>query len=158
MLTEMIVWIGGGMILLCQRAFGTTSSKLLFYFILPFGLHLIWTYINVRVFPLEYSYLGRKERKCSPREECYSVLISWTYVAQAGVPGVKWSFYSSGFELKIYAIGRVFVPWDAIVSIDNYHKWGAFSIVHSCSEVRSPIVCPAEIGTVIQGVLTLKER
>jgi hypothetical protein len=115
--------------------------------------------MRVRVFPLEYSYVGRKDRTSPPKEECDLVLRSWALVAQAGTPAAKWSFYPSGFELKMWAIGRVFVPWVAIESIGRDRRWwGAFSIVHSCNEVRSPITCPAEIFNVIQGVLALKQR
>jgi hypothetical protein len=143
----LIIWIIGGSVVFYEACAQKNIFPGLIYLILPFGCYVLFSYFNLCAFPLRYSSLGTRKRSPSPEQQYKFVLDSRVQVGRMRAPEllVKWFFYDAGFEIKVLMIGSFFIPWESIISIEK-DWWEDCVINHNCEEVRSPIICPAEIG------------
>jgi hypothetical protein len=141
---EIMIWLIGGI----YEFILIMNNKINIYIILiilPVGIHALLSYCSVRIFPFVYSIFGNQERSSSPDEEPYIVLWLWVNIADSFIdPLARWSFYENGFELYIFPIGKVFVPWESINKL-KIDKWGDCVLIHSCKEIYSPIIGPNRI-------------
>jgi hypothetical protein len=122
--------------------------------LLPFGIFPIYAFLSLAGFPLPYSALGTRKKTRCPEELPELVLPqSWGRFGQLNCswPMVSWHVYRAGIGISISLFGKVFLPKDAIVSIER--DWlGRCVITHTCEEVRSPILAPGRLGELVHKV------
>jgi len=119
-----IVWIVG--ILVCTYLLHEHKSDfvlIILLILLPFGIVSILTFLNLAVFPLPYSALGKLQKSPYPTEKPYSEINrTWVKISsffQSSCPTVTWSFYHKGLGICILGIWRVFLPWESITTIET---------------------------------------
>jgi hypothetical protein len=149
-LLEIISWLIVWAILFFSQDFQKNSKYhyLLFLLIFPFILHAILTYCNMRIFPFQYSYFGTKKRSIPPQKEYRNIIISWAHFGKIRAQLVSWYFYDTGVDIKIWGIGKVFLPYNSIISIVSIDKGilgNYYKITHTSKEIRNPICCPHEV-------------
>jgi hypothetical protein len=144
--TEIVIWIGGGIVdfhFVMENDHHFPINPL---YLLPFGIHIIITYGSLKTFPLKFSSLGTYKRSSFPKEPSYYEY--GYYENSVNYPLEKWYFYPSGIGIKYLFFGRVFIPWKSIITVES--SWRrACKIIHTCPEIRSPIICPIRLKEII---------
>jgi hypothetical protein len=103
-------------------------------------------------FPLPYSAFGKLKRTPLPTSGCVDVFtLSWgrigSLISQMGF--MTWWVYPTGVGIRSLGMGKVFLPSSAVVSLEYQGKRRCV-ISHTHHELRSPVVCPALVGRVIE--------
>lgn len=108
----------------------------------PFVIPAIFLVLNAGVFPFKYSVFGRLCRTKMPQVEPLAKAlmsggsIGWT---SGTTPFFSWYLFEDGLGFTFNPKQPGFVPFEYVKSIEQGF-FGAITITHDWSEVRSPIV------------------
>lgn len=147
-----VVWACG--VSLCVCAMMADNSDVALFALLcvaPLGIAPTSALLSLAAFPFPYSFLGSRVRTSRPNVKPDAWLRrSWAVVGFLNIswPLVTWHIYATGILVSVPIIGDIFVPKEAIVSVE-YNRRGHCVLRHTWGEVRSPIQGPRKIGEAI---------
>jgi hypothetical protein len=122
------------------------DSLILLCILLPVSFHISCITNNLAVFPLSYSVMGCKKRTRAPKEEIIYEVVSWNRDIECHYwPTIKWSFYPTGVEVNFIPLGRAFIRWDSVTSIET-NKRGCCVLYHNSPELRYPLNIPIKLA------------
>lgn len=114
-------------------------------------------FLSVYVFHWLYSRLGRTPRTQAPSEGIIFEMRSWIQVDRFHCSAfAKWMVFESGLGIWIPFLGTCFVPVASLLSIQQ--RWKCCEIRHVWPELRSPIVCPCEVGEHVARIIEATKR
>ena len=125
---------------------------LMFPLVVP-AIHLTFSLLAI---PFKYSVFGPYERTPFPQEE--------PLLKQRGAGGVGWFLYNplnpifnwyifnSGLGVSILGLGKVFIPAEQIVSMQQDFLYN-YKLIHKSPEVRNPIGLPITIFEAVQNLV-----
>jgi hypothetical protein len=125
------------------------DNPISWWLLLPIIFHILFTINNVYLFSVSYSILGYKKRTPTPKEPICFEEVSWTkdlYFHYWSF--IKWSFYPTGIEINFIPLGRAFIPWEMVTSIETY-KRGYCVVNHNSPELQSPLKLPVKLTDLI---------
>lgn len=120
-------------------------------FLMPAGV----LFVGWMRFPFAYSAFGKRRRTPLPEESpIYVAENSYGTLGRLrlSAPLVSWLIYSTGVGAHIVLFGDVFLPWEAIDSLEHPNSPSA-TLYHHSAEVRHPIRLPMEVAQRIAQML-----
>ncbi len=110
----------------------------------PIVIPAVFLVLNAGVFPLKYTVFGRLCRTKMPQVEPLAKAlmsggsVGWT---RGTMPFFSWYLFADGLGFTFNPKQPGFVPFEYVRNIERGF-FGAITITHDWSEVRSPIVIP----------------
>jgi hypothetical protein len=120
--------------------FGSLGMILFF----TFGLAAIVMTLNLLAFPLPYSVFGRMLKTPFPAVPPLTIIAkSWGIIGKVRctIPFVTWHIFDNGLGIELGGFENVYLPYENITDIQRV-RFGNYKVLHTCPEVRSPIVVP----------------